>query len=294
MLLVKGVTLPATAFWAAFAHDWLLWFGVLFVVFASEILPKVRFVAAVYRSLIRILSASASRAIADMAGVTPQAVSNWLADPPRQWPTAEQAAVVAWLLKEQGWQLTRREFRVFRNLPEPIHIVTFWVRVPEEMGPYFHLVNSEAEKAVREELPKFQDLSPSDEVKLWLSERRDFRLIEMRYRGALTSNGCRVWLAETLPNGLPFLAKRFMKRFQTPILSRKINDDGSLSLFVSIAGLDGDEDFSQLTTEPPVDLIGYAVETKEDKPWMLELRVGAWDVPRDGALITLYFYKEIP
>ena len=50
MLLVKGVTLPATAFWAAFAHDWLLWFGVLFVVFASEILPKVRFAAAVDRS----------------------------------------------------------------------------------------------------------------------------------------------------------------------------------------------------------------------------------------------------
>jgi hypothetical protein len=230
--------------------------------------------------------------IADMARVTPQAVSNWLADPPRQWPTAEQAAILSWLLGEQGWHATRREFRVFRNVPQPLHIVTFWVRVPEGMGPYFQSVNFEAEKAVREELSKFPDLRPSDDVRIWLAYRRDFRLIEASYRGALTSNGCRVWLAEVLPDGLPFLAKRFMKEFRNPILSRKSNDDGSLSLFVSIAGLDEDEDFSQLTTEPPLDLIGYTVEIKDGKPWMLELRVGAWDAPNEGVLITLYFYRE--
>jgi hypothetical protein len=75
----------------------------------------------------------------------------------------------------------------------------------------------------------------------------------------------------------------------TKILSQHLNDDGTLSLFIDVQELDGDEDFMSLTTDPVIDIQGMTVHSKDDKPVTLELRVGSWVAPRKGEQIILQF-----
>jgi hypothetical protein len=108
---------------------------------------------------------------------------------------------------EESWELTRREFRVFQGMPFRLdHVATFWVQVPGWMSAQPNLVDSEAGKAVNEIVERhFPELKRNGcTVELWTVYRRDFRPIESQYRFG-KANGCRVWVAELMPGGLPFL-----------------------------------------------------------------------------------------
>lgn len=108
---------------------------------------------------------------------------------------------------EESWELTRREFRVLQGMPFRLdHVATFWVQVPGWMSDQPNLVDSEAGKAVKEiverDFPKLKRYGCT--VEPWTVYRRDFRSIESQYRFG-KANGCRVWVAELMPDGLPFL-----------------------------------------------------------------------------------------
>ena len=108
---------------------------------------------------------------------------------------------------EDSWELTRREFRVFQGIPfRQEHVATFWVQVPGWMSGHPNLVDSEAGKAVKEVVKRdFPELKRCGcSVELWTVYRRDFRTIESQYRFG-KANGCRVWVAELMPDGLPLL-----------------------------------------------------------------------------------------
>jgi hypothetical protein len=112
---------------------------------------------------------------------------------------------------EESWELTRREFRVFQGIPfrlDPAHVATFWVQVPDWMSEDPHLVDSEAGKAVEERVGRdFPELKRYGcTVELWTVYRRDFRTMESQY-GFEETNGCRVWVAELVPDGLPLLQR---------------------------------------------------------------------------------------
>jgi hypothetical protein len=67
------------------------------------------------------------------------------------------------------------------------------------------------------------------------------------------------------------------------VLYRAINDDGSLSLFVSIANVPGIGDTPPVETEPELDLQNCIFHEKDGKPYTLEIRVGAWgNTPSKG------------
>jgi hypothetical protein len=80
-------------------------------------------------------------------------------------------------------------------------------------------------------------------------------------------------------------------KLQTTVLSRAINeDDGSLSLFVSVAELNGVELEPPSATEPELNIVRCEFHFKDDKPHTLEIRVGTWgNTPSDGEPITLFF-----
>jgi hypothetical protein len=80
-----------------------------------------------------------------------------------------------------------------------------------------------------------------------------------------------------------------MTRLPTKILSRSLNDDGTLSLFIDIRELGGNEDFKSLTTDPVIDIQQIYVHLKDEKLYTLELRVGSWSAPGAGEGITLAF-----
>ena len=106
---------------------------------------------------------------------------------------------------EESWELTRREFRVFQGPAfRLVHVATFWVQVPGSMSGNPNLVDSEAGKAVKEvverDFPELKRYGCS--VELWAIYRRDFRAIESQHRFGI-ANGCRVWVAELMPDGLP-------------------------------------------------------------------------------------------
>ena len=108
---------------------------------------------------------------------------------------------------EESWELTRREFRVFQGTAfRLVHVATFWVQVPGRMSDHPNLVDSEAGKAVKEVVERdFPELKRCGcSVELWTVYRRDFRTIESQYRFG-KANGCRVWVAELMPDGLPLL-----------------------------------------------------------------------------------------
>jgi hypothetical protein len=108
---------------------------------------------------------------------------------------------------EESWELTRREFRVFQGIPFRLdHVATFWVQAPSWMSDHPNLVDSEAGKAVKEVVERdFPELKRCGyTVELWTVYRRDFRAIESQYRFG-KANGCRVWVAELMLEGLPFL-----------------------------------------------------------------------------------------
>ena len=81
-----------------------------------------------------------------------------------------------------------------------------------------------------------------------------------------------------------------MTELPTKILSRPLNNDGTLSLFIDVQELDGDEDFMNLTTDPVLDIQGMTVHrSKDGKPVTLELRLGSWAAPQKGQQIILKF-----
>jgi hypothetical protein len=110
---------------------------------------------------------------------------------------------------EESWELTRREFRVFQGTASRlVHVVTFWVQVPGRMSDHPNLVDSEAGKAVKEVVERdFPELKRCGcSVELWTVYRRDFRTIESQYRFG-EANGCRVWVAELMPEGMALLRR---------------------------------------------------------------------------------------
>ena len=112
---------------------------------------------------------------------------------------------------QEPWELTRREFRVFQGIPfrlDPAHVATFWVQVPSWMSKHPHLVDSEAGKAIEEVVDRdFPELKRYGcTVELWTVYRRDFRATESQYRFE-EANGCRVWVTELEPDGLPLLQR---------------------------------------------------------------------------------------
>lgn len=110
---------------------------------------------------------------------------------------------------EESWELTRREYRVFQGTPFwPIHVATFWVQVPGWMSEHPNLVDLEAGKAVRNVVERdFPQLTRCGyTVEPWTVYRRDFRTIESQYRFG-EANGCRVWVAELMPEGLALLQR---------------------------------------------------------------------------------------
>jgi hypothetical protein len=76
------------------------------------------------------------------------------------------------------------------------HICTFWVRVPDWMAQFPHLVNFEAEKAVKEQWPEYFTDDVRCDLKLWTAFRRSFLHIEPIWKFGTASNGCRVWTVE--------------------------------------------------------------------------------------------------
>jgi hypothetical protein len=102
----------------------------------------------------------------------------------------------------EDWQLTRRQFRVLRDIPmrPPAHIATAWVTVPEWMADYPHLADSVAETAAQEVIARdFPELYRSEcWVELWTAYFRDLRSIESQDRFG-EAKGCRVWLTEPNP-----------------------------------------------------------------------------------------------
>ncbi|MBV9873478.1 MAG: hypothetical protein JO025_02010 [Verrucomicrobia bacterium] len=100
------------------------------------------------------------------------------------------------------WQLSRRKFRVLRDIPMrpyPAHIATALVRVPESIAEYFHLVNSVAEVAVRQVIASdFPELHHNGyRIQLWTAYFLDLRWLESQNNFG-ESNHCRVWV--TGPN----------------------------------------------------------------------------------------------
>lgn len=76
--------------------------------------------------------------------------------------------------------------------------------------------------------------------------------------------------------------------YPSKILSRRFNkSDGSQSLFLDIAGLDGDEDFAALDTDPAFGIEKIIVR-EEGKP-ILEIRLSPWTTLQTGDTITLKF-----
>lgn len=101
----------------------------------------------------------------------------------------------------EDWQLTRRQFRVLRDIPmqPPAHIATAWVSVPEWMADFPHLADTVAETAAQEIIARdFPDLYRNGcWVEVLTAYFRDLRSIESQDRFGEVK-GCRVWM--TAPN----------------------------------------------------------------------------------------------
>jgi hypothetical protein len=76
------------------------------------------------------------------------------------------------------------------------YICAFWVQVPDWMAPYPHLVDFEAEKAIKERFPEYFTDRVSCDLRLWTAFRRSFLHLEPIYKFGAASNGCRVWTVE--------------------------------------------------------------------------------------------------
>lgn len=103
----------------------------------------------------------------------------------------------------EQWQLTRRLFRVLRDIPmkpEPVPCVTLWVIVPETIAEWPHLVDSVAEIAAQEVISRdYPDLwRHGFRILSWSGYSLDLRGIESQDNFSVASNGCQVWV--TGPN----------------------------------------------------------------------------------------------
>lgn len=113
--------------------------------------------------------------------------------------------MTTYTLKEQ-WQLTRRLFRVLRDIPmklEPTHIATVWVKVPNAIAEYLHLVDSVAQIDARQVVARdYPELcSYGFRVESWSGYSLDLRWIESQDNFRKGINRCQVWL--TGPNPAP-------------------------------------------------------------------------------------------